>query len=199
MAKRQISAKEVLRGAYELLIEELGGREIRLPSKPRSKFADYSDYHRTMYGYIEFNETAGVIQVAGGKEWAIAFGTNFSPFGSYDCHIAAIRILTAGKADREIAREIYETLGSEREEYLRNSLICAVIGGKFAASRDSKLSQKVLKLLEPKIQEFTAQPLEIDPRYIDCSTLCAVVVSEARYSPELIEYLVRILRLVLAG
>lgn len=196
MAETQgLSARQLLEGVYSLFKEKLNGREIKLPSRALSLIADDSDWHRTRVGYTGY-DTAVLLRV-GAKEWAVAFGTKCGsyPADPYNCDIAAVPISLNEKSDEEIAKEIHEAL--ERSSYFYNSLIYAMADGRLAV-RNNRFGQKVLELLKPKVQEFIAQDLEIDPRYFTMD-LRPLVKSSVQYKPEFVAFLFEMLCAVLAA
>lgn len=197
MAKKQgLSARQLLEGVYNLLKDKLDGREIKLLLKAMAEIANDSDWHRTRVGYTGY-ETAVLLKIDD-KEWAVAFGTACGsyPADPYNCDIAAVPVSTNGKSNEEIAKEIHKTLS--RGGYFRDSLIYAMADGRLAINKDGRFGQKVLELLKPKIQEFIAQDLETDSRYLHMD-LRPVVKSVAQYKPGFVAFLYDTLRTVLAS
>lgn len=194
--KQSLSARQLLEGVHSLLKDKLDGKEIKLPSKAMAEIADDSDYHRTRVGYTGY-ETAILLKVDD-KEWAVAFGTKCGsyPADPYNCDIAAVPVSINGKSDEETAKEIHEALNGN--SYFRNSLVYAMADGQLAISENSKYGQKVLELLEPRVQEFIAQNLETDSQYFTMD-LRPLVKSSVQYKPEFMVFLFDTLRAVLAS
>ena len=195
MAKKQgLSAKELLEGVFDKF--KLGGKEIKLSSKAMAVIANDSDWHRTRIGYTGY-ESAVLLKV-GDKEWAIAFGIACGsyPADPYNCDIAAVPVSTNGKSNEKIAKEIHEAL--KEGNYFRNSLIHAMANGQLGTNKDSRFGQKVLELLGPRVQEFIAQDLETDSRFITMD-LRPLVKSGVQYKPEFVVFLYDAFRAVLAS
>lgn len=164
MAKQKgLSARELLTEAFDDLRNKLGGKTVDLPSKALAKIADDSDWHRTKVGYSGY-ESAALVK-CDEKWWAIAFGIRCGdyPADPYDCDIAAVPVSVEGKTGDEVAKEIHDAL--EKNSYFRSSLIYAMADGSLAV-KEERFGPKVYELLRPKIQEFTAQKLEVDPDVI---------------------------------
>jgi len=198
MAEKQgLSARQLLEGVYNSLKDKLNGREIKLPSKAMAVIADDSDWHRIRIGYTSY-ESAVLLKV-GNKEWAVAFGTKGGdyPADPYNCDIAAVQFSGSGKSDEQVAVEVHDAL--EGNSCFRNSLIYAMADGQLAINKKEPFGQKVLELLRPKVQEFTAQDLEIDSRFFIMDPRRPVVKSAVQYKPEFVVFLYEILRTVLAS
>lgn len=192
--KKGLSARELLENTYNAL--KNSGKEIKLPSKAMAEIANDSDYHRTRIGYIGY-ESATILKV-GEKEWAVAFGIKCGsyPADPYNCDIAVVQFFGNGKSDEEVVTEIYGALRGN--SYFRNSLIYAMADGQLAVNKNGQFNQKILELLKPKVQEFIAQDLEIDPNYFTMD-LRQVVKSSVQYKSEFVVFLSDTLRAVLAS
>jgi len=179
-----LSARELLEAVYNLLKKD--GREIKLSLKAVAKIADDSDGHRTRIGYTGY-ESAAILKVAD-REWILAFGTKCGqyPADPYNCDIVAMRANLDGKTDKEAEPEIHQAL--ERNTCFHHSLAYAMADGTLALNQNGCFCDKVIELLRPKIEEFIARDLEVDP---NCFTmdLRPVVKSAVQYKPEFIDFL----------
>lgn len=195
-ANQGLSARELLTETFSDLQNKLGGKIVSLPSKATAEIANDSDWHRTRIGYTGYE--LAVLVESGSKQWAIAFGTKCGsyPADPYNCDITAIPVAVDGKPEDQIAKEVHDAL--ESNSYFRNSLIYAMADGQLAVSKEGRLGQKVLELLQPKVQEFIAQDLEIDSRYFT-TDLRPVVKSAVRYKREFVTFLSETLQAALVA
>ncbi|MDD5032923.1 MAG: hypothetical protein PHC85_02310 [Candidatus Pacebacteria bacterium] len=182
--KQGLSSRELLESVYNALKE--GCREIQFSSRAMAEIADDSDWHRSRTGYTGY-ESAALFN-AGGKKWAVAFGIKCGsyPADPYNCDIAAVELTGGGNTNKEIAAEVQSAL--RRNSYFRDSLVYAMADGQLKVKKDGRFSKKTLELLGPKVQEFVAKDVRIDPNYLTMD-LRPVVKSAVRYKPEFVAFL----------
>jgi hypothetical protein len=188
-----ITAHELLERTYVQLVQITGGETISLPRTAHAEIADDSDYHRTRIGYATY-KSAVVVEIAG-KPRVLAFGGTGGSYPSdpYDCDIAA-PTFTEENSEMDQAMQAYAAL--ESNLYYRYSLIHAMSDGQLAVSGRSKLGRAVIQSIGPKLHEFVAKDLEVDPNLF-MMDLRPVVRSGVLYKPELVELLARTLHEVL--
>lgn len=173
--EKGLSARELFKGAYAAI--KNASREIKLPQTALAEIADDSDFHRTRVGYSGYD--FAVILKLGDKEWAISLGTACGayPADPYNCDIVAVQVCTKGKTEKQLAIEIMKEL--IRNSYFCKSLIIALADGRITLM-GTPLSQKIGEILGPKIDEFIAKEMEINPKVIH-TDLRPVVTSAVEY------------------
>ncbi|MCL5016193.1 MAG: hypothetical protein M1312_01075 [Patescibacteria group bacterium] len=186
MEETGLSARELLTEALNNLQLRLKGTAVELPKKVLAEIADDSDWHRSRTGYTGYK--SAIVVKCGGKRWAIALGIKCGgyPADPYNCDIAAVPLSSNGE-EAKLAEEISAAL--KRNSYFRHSLIYAMDSGELAAcSYVGCLGQRVLDFLRPRIREFIARDLKIDPT-IWTMDLRPVVRSTILYKRELVAFL----------
>ena len=192
-----ISARELLLETFNDLQDKLKGKKIDLPRQARALIADDSDWHRIRRGFTGY-ESAVVLEPNEAKmSWVIAFGTKCGsyPADPYNCDIAAVSISTRDTPEEQLAADIYASL--RRNTRFRNSLIYAMADGEIAISKRSPFIKDVLDFLQPRIEEFIAQNLEVDPELFT-TDFRPVVKSAIRYKREFVPFLSETFQAILA-
>ncbi len=159
--REELSARELFDRVCGSLKEEVGERELALPSNPMPLVGLKSDRGKTDIKYARYGLRVVVLKLETGR-WVIASGT--APRGApYDCDIMAVQLSGNGSTNERIAAVgVYEAI--EKNSYFRNSLICALPNGELMVHKTSRFYGEVHTFLKSSLRGF-AVAAQTDVRY----------------------------------
>ncbi len=182
-----LSVWDLLSETYSKLCENNSEKEIFFGKKVLSEIADDSDWHRHRTGYMGY-EKVNIIKIKGNK-WVLGLGKKCGayPGNQYVGDIIALDI----KNEKEINKKSIEEIAKQidKGEYFRNSLIVGTRDGGLEAFKKSKLSMKLLEIVESKGEDYIAREAKVDVTKIMVDTLSPVVRQGMEYKPEFVDFL----------
>lgn len=176
-----LSARELLEGVYYKFTEEEGGPEIIFPSSALTEISQGTIVWKNMIGQNKY-ESAKIISVDG-VEWIISLGKKCESCMTdiFNCDIAAFRFSTDGIPKKHLAEEVRNLL--TKNNYFRNSIICASIEGYFFTKNNGHVGAKVIELINQAYDNL------VHGR----KNHSTVAKLEVRYKPESVDIIYNIL------
>jgi hypothetical protein len=171
---RFLLSAEILQGVFVYLRKKHNASEMNLSPKIRVEIAKDVDGVMPLISYMIYKSM--FLVKFNGKSWIFSRGEvcgNY-PDNPYISELIAVSMpkpIVIGK-ELNLLKKIKGALAGSG--YFRNSLICEVIDGRVVINRDSCYHEKMLGVLESKIQEFVFQANTKSPR---------------QYKPEFIKFL----------
>lgn len=183
---KNLSARELLDKTYENLEKKFGHRTIEFQEPALAEIANDSDWHRTRIGYMEY-ENADLFKF-NGNEWALAIGRACGsyPADPYDTDITAILCNSKEKEQEDTQKELMR--GFRCSSYFRNSIVYSMSDGSLAINKESKIGNRFLEIVKPKIAEYVAKGPEYHGRFMTMD-LRPVVTARAEYKPKFADFL----------
>lgn len=183
MARKGLTAKELINATYECLKKKYFLQETKLGKDIFVEIADDTDWHRVRKGYMIYKSSA--ICKINGKFWLIFQGeeTRGYPADPFAANLAAILIDFP-----RIKEEDYLSL-VENSTYFRNSLIIARMNGDIEGNGENNLSVELINSIKPKFSSFIARGIKRDKNLYSLSDFQPVVRSPMLYKQNFVKFL----------
>lgn len=157
MVYQALTSKEILKNCYALTQEYPKKKVITFRSKALT-LLEHDNQNKTTINLAY--ESASLFKIKD-KTWAVAFGETTTPTTDYiNSDIIALELEEDELAFNHNKDEELEDSLSEliiRSSELKNSLICSLENGRFAAPINSRFGSTLLDLLKPRFQQFIVQ------------------------------------------
>ncbi len=187
-----LTVRELLQKTYEKLAERNQHEVIVLDNPVFAEIANDTDGYGSRAGGMIY-EKVNLFKF-NGKKWAVGNGKKSwgYPADPYDSDILALELEEMPDDMQTGLKEMIE-----HSTYFKNSLVYGMADGHLAVHKDSRLGEKMLGILKPKISEFITQNPEYNINHLSLSTLSPVNTKRMLYKSEFVDFLTEAIEKIL--